>query len=78
MRLLASRPWHLVGVPCMQSFMYTVNFEDDEEEKKKSRARVKGGVNHCDFQFGKHAYSRFREIWDGETHHFHVLWSSFS
>lgn len=33
-RLLASRPWHLVGVPCMQSFMYTVNFEDAEEGKK--------------------------------------------
>lgn len=39
-----------------------------EEGKKKSSARVKGGVNHCDFQIGKRAYSRFRENWgEGNT-----------
>lgn len=48
----------------MQSFVYAVNFEDVEEGKKKTSARVKGGVNHCVFQIGKRAYSRFREIWD--------------
>lgn len=68
MRLLASQPWHWVGVPCVQSLMYAVNFEIIEEGKKKSSARVKGGGNHCDFQIGKCAYSRFREIWgEGNT-----------
>lgn len=32
-------------------------------KKGKRSARVKGGVNHCDFQISKHAYSRFWEIW---------------
>lgn len=52
----------------MQSFMYAVNFDDTEERKKKSSVRVKGRVNHCNFQTGKYACSRFREIWgEGNT-----------
>lgn len=63
----------------MQSFMYAVNFDDTEERKKKSSVRVKGRVNHCNFQTGKYACSRFREIWGrGNTFVYSGLFSPIS